>query len=78
MYPLILCTCGRSLGDLYPAFKAMRADLNEENNAGVDPHQMQFSEKINIELGPILDKLCLFLMCCRTRIMQQVEIKEYY
>lgn len=81
MYPYIVCTCGRSLGDIYDIFRAMRRDIQEEyfkqNNINADP-SLVFVGDFKVNLGGVLDQLQLKLPCCRTRMMTQVLYKDVY
>lgn len=65
MYPYITCFCGRPLGHLYPAFRALCAKHQ---------HGARAAEPI----GYILDQLGLNKECCRVRIMTGAEFKDYY
>lgn len=87
MYPLILCYCGRALGDLYEAYAAMRDELyrkayEAEGGSGYDPILIPLIGDIthSIELGDILDMLGLTkeCECCRTQMMTQVMFTDVY
>jgi DNA-directed RNA polymerase subunit N (RpoN/RPB10) len=81
MYPYILCVCGRSSGDLYDAYKAMREELHQqafEDYGDIDPMFVPVCDDIEVKTGPILDALGLELVCCRTHMMTQVEFKDLY
>ena len=83
MYPYILCFCGRSLGDLYDVFKAMRlekiADAYDlEDATDIDPYLIAISDKFDITLESVFAALNIQTECCRVRMMSQVELKELY
>lgn len=69
MYPNIVCFCGFPLGQLYDAFLAMLAKHREGKNIGHSPNE---------PIGYILDQLGITKTCCRTRIMTNMEFKNYY
>jgi len=80
MYPYILCFCGRSIGEYYDYFKAVRAqlyaDLFGENE--FDPILLPISEDVQVNMGPVFDSLHIHLECCRTRLTTLVEFKDIY
>lgn len=84
MYPWIVCfNCGKAIGDLYDAFKAMKLAkykevLGEDDFESIDPALFAITEDIQIELTDIFDQLGLELMCCRAHIHTQVEFTELY
>ncbi len=82
MYPFILCFCGRSLGDLYDLFCAMRAQRYEEAykemGTVIDPLFIPFSDSFNITLADIFEALHINQVCCRMHIHTQIEYKHVY
>jgi DNA-directed RNA polymerase subunit N (RpoN/RPB10) len=86
MYPFICCySCGRSIGDLCDAFKALRLleyqkAFNDPDIADIDPVLLAITEDITVDLSPIFDQLGIpeTAICCRTRLCTQVEFKELY
>lgn len=80
MYPYIVCCCGRSIGDLFDVFSAMRSELYliTFGQTKFDPALLPIMPDLKVELGEILDNLHLHHDCCRVRIMTQVEFKELY
>ena len=80
MYPYIVCYCGRSLGDLFDVFKAMRSELYTATFGHVqfDPSMLAIIPDLQVELGEVLNSLHLHLDCCRARMLTQVEFKELY
>lgn len=82
MYPLILCVCGRSLGDLYDLYAEMRRDKYREffAKSGIEirPDYIPIAGDITVETGDILDALHLHLECCRTKMITQVLWEEVY
>lgn len=83
MYPYIVCFCGCSLGDIYDAFKVMRAEkyriaLNDPNFDSINPAMLAITAHINVDLSDVFDQLCITLDCCKTRLTTQVEFKELY
>lgn len=82
MYPYIICySCGYCIGAVYDAFIAMKqAEIERQMKAKgrvILPEMMALAE-LNIELGSILDALCIESTCCRAHIMTQVEFKSVY
>lgn len=80
MYPLILCFCGRSLGDIYAAFNYLRLIEIQKNEdlRGVIPELIPLIETENMNLAPIFDSLMIFTKCCKKTLMSQCLIEELY
>jgi DNA-directed RNA polymerase subunit N (RpoN/RPB10) len=80
MYPYIVCFCGRSLGDIYDLFKAMRDDRIKEvfGDVDFDPVAAALNELLKCDISDVFESLHLHNDCCRTRIMTQVEFKDLY
>lgn len=87
MYPLIVCTCGRAIGDLYEAYAAMRDELyraayEKEGGIGYDPSMIPLIGDITSGVGltDILDMLGLTkeCMCCRDYMLTQVIFVDIY
>lgn len=78
MYCYILCFCGRSIGDLYDLFCAMRAAVYEANKQTVNPAKAPITDQVAVDISTVLDDLGLHMQCCRVRISTQVEMKEVY
>jgi DNA-directed RNA polymerase subunit N (RpoN/RPB10) len=80
MWPYIVCFCGKSIGDIYDAFKVMRADRIAEVYGDVefDPVAAALSELLKCDLNDIFDTLHVHNTCCRARLMSQVEFKDIY
>lgn len=74
----ILCFCGRTLGDIYPAFREMKKDLFEA--AGLDDiiasNLPIMTEHDQPSLVPIFDQLDIHAQCCRTRLMGIAEFRQ--
>lgn len=84
MYPYIVCFCGRSLGDIYDLFMAMKAakrsDAYSKGGLEVDPNLLPISEDVQVDLVDVFDELNMDkdVDCCRVRLMTQVQFKEMY
>lgn len=82
MYPYIRCFCGRSLGDIYEAFEAMKAARYAEiygDDAGQpNPFMFQIADSVQVEIGDILSALNVHLDCCRARLLTQVQYTDVY
>lgn len=83
MYPWIVCFCGKSLGDLYDAFKAMRIEkykeaLGEDDFGTIDPALFAITEDVQIELIDVFEQLGVKKECCRMHLHTQVEFSEFY
>jgi DNA-directed RNA polymerase, subunit N (RpoN/RPB10) len=81
MYPLIVCfNCGRSLGDIYDAFRYLRAQRNREayGNSDIHPVLISITENNTAGLEDIFNQLGLRLICCRTNIATQITIDDVY
>ena len=80
MYPYIRCyTCGRPLGHIVDAFRAACAKKVAKAMAGKDlePIYTQFADA-DVVVGDILDLFNIRIVCCRTRMITQVDFTEYY
>jgi hypothetical protein len=82
MYPYIICFCGKSLGDIYDMFLAMKHDLYkshiDEFKITSDAGMSILDSRLSISLVPIFDMCRLDNECCRTHIQKQVQFKEIY
>ena len=82
MYPYIVCFCGRSLGDLYDVFKAMRlakyAEAYAEIDLDIDPMILAITETIQVDISDIYDQLNIHMDCCKVRLCTQVEFSSIY
>ena len=80
MYPYILCSCGRSLGDLYDCFKEARKlkYIETYGEKTIDPNTLSFTGTFEINMSEIFDELCINMMCCRAKMTSQVEFKSLY
>lgn len=81
MYPFIICTCGRSLGDLYDIFAALRNEKYETIGDGnpsqpLDISILSFNN--GKELMEIWDILHINLECCKTKLTYQQKMSNYY
>lgn len=79
--PVIVCRCGRSLGDLFQAYRAIRvkkiAAAAGALPGDIPPTKIKSSiANLKIELGDELDKLGLPLDCCRTIFTTQALASE--
>lgn len=81
MYPPIVCFCGNSLGELYPAFAEWRIKLIEEyckaNGLIANSESVVFA-RTKVALKDVLDALHLKKECCRSRIMNYTAFDEFY
>ncbi len=84
MYPYILCFCGRPLGDLYDAFKALRRyhiakelDLIDDGSE-FDPDVYSLLYDIAIPYNEIWEQLAIHTSCCKVHMMTMAEYKDYY
>lgn len=81
MYVIVICPCGRSLGDIYDLYCAMRDDMYaaayKEIGVEYDPTVVALMPVIEVPMESVLDALQLKLACCRTRILCAVEMKTY-
>lgn len=82
MYPYIVCYCGRSIGQIYDLFKALRrekyVEFFQKNNLNINPDKIPFSDDIDIKLRDVFDELNIHNQCCKARLMSCVEYKELY
>lgn len=82
MYPFIVCFCGRSLGDLYDAFKIMRlqkySEAYAEAEIDVDPAILAITEPIQVDLSDVYKQLNIHTDCCKVKLATQVEFKSVY
>ncbi len=83
MIPFIVCSCGRSLGDLYDAFAALRMAKYElvfgADAQYVDPVVLAImSDSYEHNLLDEFAALGIELECCRLRIDKQVRFCDVY
>jgi hypothetical protein len=80
MYPYILCYCGRSSGDIYDLFKAMRDERIREKfgDHTLNPDILAISEDLQVDIGDIFPMLHITCDCCKARLVSQIEFKELY
>ena len=82
MYPYIRCFCGMSLGDIYDLFKELRLEKYRkyyaENDIHIQPDFIQMADQIQLDLTDIFAQLGITNVCCKARIVSQVEFSEYY
>lgn len=82
MFPYVTCWCGRSLGDLFPLYQELKRRKYEEyfKKTGIEiaPTRVPICTDVQIDVGDILDALHIKCECCRTRMISQIEFKEYY
>jgi DNA-directed RNA polymerase subunit N (RpoN/RPB10) len=78
----ITCHCGRSIGDLYPIYNALRQEVIDEElkslGRDISPDLTYLATDFQPKLGEILDKLEINLECCRTRFLTSVEFDDLY
>ncbi|AMN83591.1 hypothetical protein D5b_00161 [Faustovirus] len=72
MFPYIICTCGRSLGDIYEAYQV------EKRNHVKHDTDVEMLVESSDSVGHILDKLHLKEDCCRGKMMTQITFNKYY
>ena len=72
MFPLILCTCGRSLGDIYEAYQV------EKRNYVKHDYDVEMLVESSDSVAEVLDKFHLKLPCCRGKMMSQITFNKYY
>ncbi len=78
MYPYVVCFCGRTIGDLYDAFKELRKRKYMNLDSEVDPKLYAITESVQIDLVDVFEQLNLHMDCCRTRMNTLVEFKDIY
>jgi DNA-directed RNA polymerase subunit N (RpoN/RPB10) len=82
MYPYIICYCGRSLGDIYDLFKALRrekyVEFFKKEGLNINPDKIPFAENVDIRMRDVFEQLNIDMPCCKTRLMSTVEYKELY
>ncbi len=81
MYCLIVCPeCGMPLADVFDLFMAMRktriVSALQEDFEDIDPIYLNIYDIPDLNLGDILDDLCLNCTCCRAHMTAQVEFRE--
>lgn len=79
MYPYIVCSCGRSIGDLYDLYLEMKNEKIEASaDVEIDPLLLAITDSVSIDMSDVLDDLGLHVECCRTRITTLVQFKDLY
>lgn len=79
--PVILCRCGRSLGDIYPAYKALRlkkiANFCNKNANEIPATKIKSSvSEFKIDMIDELHSLGITLQCCITVLTTQTTASE--
>lgn len=78
----VVCHCGRSIGELYPIYTALRQEVMDRELAklgrDIAPDLTYLATDFQPELGEILDNLGVELECCRTRFLTSVEFDDLY
>ena len=81
LFPVV-CTCGRSIGDLHPIYTVLRQQVIDAElkkiGRNIDPDQTQLATDFHPQLGEILDNLGIELDCCRVRFLTNVEFNDLY
>ena len=82
MYPYIICTCGKSLGDIFEAFELLRCrkyvKYFEQTGKKVSPDNIPYTENVPIDLRDVFVFLDIDLPCCKARCMTQVRYESVY
>ncbi len=83
MYPHIVCFCGKSLGDIYDAFKIMRRKkiqeaLDDDTIGEIDPTLLAITDGLDIDMSDVFEQLGVYCGCCKVRLTTQTEFKELY
>lgn len=75
MLSYIVCYCGRSIGDLYEAFKVMRADLIKQQGVNdIKPNQLPITTELDqVSVNPIFEQLSITQNCCKKSMMCVAE-----
>lgn len=78
----MICFCGRSLGDIYDAFKALRlkrySEFLDSKGIKISPDRIPITEDIQIDLRDVFESLHIHVQCCKVRLLTETEFKEYY
>lgn len=78
----ILCSCGKSLADIYDAFCAYRNKRIGKHlfdkKLDISPDMMTISDDIKVELEEPLNELGVNMICCRMRLLTTVKFTELY
>jgi DNA-directed RNA polymerase subunit N (RpoN/RPB10) len=85
MYPPIVCTCGRSLGDLYDCYKHILLErtakyMAEHGLEKIKPEMLAIGNDTTIMMGDILNQLgiSIHMDCCRKTMLGVAEFKNFY
>ncbi len=82
MIPFIICTCGRSIGDLYDAFAYMRHQAYiaayGKQRMRLDPSMAAIMRGDNINLSDVFDDLGISadMQCCRGKLAFNVRFQD--
>ena len=80
MLCVILCSCGRSLGDLYEAFKAYRAyrwsGVITESGRKILPEFIPVADDLYPKLGDFFKMINIDHTCCKMKLLGTVEFNE--
>lgn len=79
MFPYVTCSCGFDLASIYPLWAAIRAQRLAAKYGNVtDRAMIQASSDLNVEFGDVLNDLGVHRVCCRTKLLTQMQFRDYY
>jgi DNA-directed RNA polymerase subunit N (RpoN/RPB10) len=82
MFITVLCTCGKSIGAYFPAFKKMREikikETLESQSTSILSDMMILNQESQPLLGEVLDMMNITLECCRQKFLTTAEFSQYY
>lgn len=77
--PMVCPSCGYPIGELEEIFDMMKQDymkeMMEKHNSTAK--NLCMVTGVDVEFGPILDKLCVDNLCCRMRFPTNLAWKDY-
>lgn len=80
MYPFIICSCGRAIGELYELFVQIK--LNELKNVtettDINASTLYVNEEAYIDMSKVWQYIGISLECCKSKISFQQKMSDYY
>lgn len=79
MFEPIICSCGLCIGHLVEMFEMMKEALYRDAYGDdlPDPVYMPMLDT-KVEMGEVLDSLCLYEDCCRRTMMTYTCFRDYW
>ena len=79
MFPYVTCGCGYDLASIYPLWAEIRKKRLVAKYGNVtDRAMIQAASDLSVEFGDVLNDLGVRRVCCRTKLLTQMQFRDYY